>query len=73
MSTFITKTEQPGKIRKHLPCLGCGATMWTDPGHRICKKCQRRNSGAPTMHMYRTFLPRETWPSDTSGIRASGE
>jgi ribosomal protein L40E len=30
--------------RKHLTCLRCGATMWTDAAHRTCRKCRRGNS-----------------------------
>lgn len=30
--------------KKHLPCLRCGKTMWTDAAHRLCRKCHRHNS-----------------------------
>ena len=33
--------------KKNLTCLGCGTPMWTDPAHRMCKKCKRRNEASP--------------------------
>ena len=32
--------------KKSLTCLGCGTPMWTDPAHRMCPKCKRRNENA---------------------------
>ena len=31
-------------VKKNLPCLRCGKTMWTDAAHRFCRKCRRHNS-----------------------------
>jgi len=30
--------------KKHMDCLRCGATMWTDAAHRMCRKCRRHNA-----------------------------
>ena len=70
MSTCITTADQHNKVRKHLPCLGCGEPMWTDRGHRICRKCQRRNDGSPMTHVYHTVLPRGVWLMETPGTRS---
>lgn len=73
MSTRITNAEQPSKARRHLPCLGCGELMWASPSHRICKKRHRRNNQSPGRRVYRTVLPRGTWPMETSGIWGASE
>ena len=61
MSSFTTTADQPNKAKKHLPCLGCGESMWTDRGHRFCRKCQRRNDAAAMKSSYRVIAPREVW------------
>ena len=63
MSTLITAADPPSKAKKHLPCLGCGEAMWTDRGHRICRKCQRRNNASPMTRVYHTVLPHWAWRS----------
>jgi len=73
MSTLITTGDQHTKAKKHLPCLGCGEPMWTDRGHRICKKCQRRNDSSPAIRVYHTALPRGAWLMETPAARVSGE
>ncbi len=30
--------------KKHLRCLRCGKTMYTDAAHRMCRKCRRHNN-----------------------------
>lgn len=71
MSSIITTADPPSEVRKQLPCLGCGEPMWTDRCHRICRRCQRRNSGSRMTHVYHTVLPRGAWPTETQAIRAS--
>lgn len=73
MSTWITTADQPSKARKHLPCLGCGELMWTEPGHRICKKCHRRNNRSRMGRVYRTVLPRGAWLMETPATRSMFE
>ena len=34
-------------VKAHRPCLGCGADMFTDRGHRICPRCTERNASVP--------------------------
>ncbi len=38
--------------KKHLDCLRCGATIWTDAAHRICRKCRRHNAEIYEVPMY---------------------
>lgn len=73
MSTFITTADQHNKVKKRLPCLGCGDPMWTDRGHRICRRCQRRNNTAPMTRVYHAVLPRGAWLMETPATRASVE
>ena len=68
LSTFTTTADHPDKVRKRLPCLGCGEAMWTDRCHRICKKCRRRNDATPATRVCRTALPSGTRIRETSGI-----
>lgn len=42
---LCVETANPDKVKKHLPCLGCGKPMWTDRCHRICGKCHGANRG----------------------------
>jgi Zn finger protein HypA/HybF involved in hydrogenase expression len=30
--------------KKYMSCLKCGATVWTDAAHRMCRKCHRHNA-----------------------------
>lgn len=73
MGPLISTADQPSKAKKTRPCLGCGAPMWTDRGHRICKKCQRRNDGSPMTRVYRAVLPHGACVAETSATRTSGE
>jgi len=59
----------PDMVKKWLTCLGCGARMWTDRCHRICKRCQRRHAESPMPRRYRSSLPRGTFEEERRGIR----
>ena len=50
-----------------------GTAMWTDRGHRICRKCQRRNDASAVKRSYRAALPRGAWLMETPATRASVE
>jgi len=58
MSALIATADHPDRVKKRLPCLGCGTPMWTDRCHRICTKCQRRNRAGAAPRSYRAVLPR---------------
>ena len=73
MSAIIATDDHPDKVKKSIPCLGCGEPMWTDRCHRICKKCQRRNNASATTRSYRTALPRGVCPAETSVALAAFE
>jgi len=72
MSSLIARADHPDRIKKWLPCLGCGRRMWTDRCHRICKKCRRRFNANPLRREHHIELPQgafeesvaNTWPSD---------
>jgi Zn finger protein HypA/HybF involved in hydrogenase expression len=38
--------------KKHMDCLRCGDTMWTDAAHRMCRKCRRHNAEIYETPMY---------------------
>lgn len=67
MSSLITTADHPDKVKKRVPCLGCGTPMWTDRCHRICKKCQRRNNATPMTRVYPTALPRGACLAEEEG------
>ena len=70
MSALIATDDHPDKIKRRVPCLGCGDPMWTDRCHRICKKCQRRNNALPMTRAYHTALPRGAYPAEASAARS---
>ena len=64
MDTKPTEPQHPDTVKKWMTCLGCGRRMWTDRGHRICKKCRRRNADTPTRSACRVSLPEGTSIAD---------
>ena len=38
--------------KKFMSCLKCGATVWTDAAHRMCRKCRRHNAEVYDVPMY---------------------
>lgn len=40
--------------KKWRPCLRCGRKVWTDRGHRFCRKCSKENArDGSRKHAYR--------------------
>ena len=71
MSSPIVTADHPDRVRKWVPCLGCGEAMWTDRCHRICRKCQRRNDASAVKRSHRAALPRGACLAETSAARWS--
>jgi Zn finger protein HypA/HybF involved in hydrogenase expression len=38
--------------KKYMSCLKCGATVWTDAAHRMCRKCRRHNAEVYDVPIY---------------------
>ena len=53
----LLSADHPDRIKKWRPCLGCGRRMLTDRGHRICKKCRRRNEASPVREPHHVAAP----------------
>jgi len=70
MSSLIATDDHPDKVKKSIPCLGCGAPMWTDRCHRICTKCRRRNNASPITRRYHTALPRGACLAEAPAARS---
>jgi hypothetical protein len=57
MQSRLLSANHPDKVKKWRPCLGCGKRMFTDRGHRLCRKCQRRVNDSPGRQSYHLTLP----------------
>jgi hypothetical protein len=68
VSNLIATASHPDKVKKWLPCLGCGRVMLTDRCHRICKKCRRRNNASPTRQSFHAFLPAGVGVDESRGV-----
>jgi len=53
----LLSPDHPDRVKKWRPCLGCGRRMFTDRGHRICKKCRRRNEASPMRRAHHVSSP----------------
>jgi len=68
MSPLIQAVSHADKVKKLLPCLGCGRLMFTDRCHRICKKCRRRNNASPSKQSFHAFLPHGAEMDESRGL-----
>jgi len=74
MNTTATEAQHPDTVMKWMTCLGCGRRMWTDRGHRICKKCRRRNADTPARTAHHVSLPQGASLAEVEcSARPSGE
>ncbi len=57
MNSSAVSADRLNRVKKWLPCLGCGRPMWTDRCHRICRKCRRRRAAAPQRPAFHVSMP----------------
>ncbi|MFW6161614.1 MAG: hypothetical protein ACODAJ_02535 [Planctomycetota bacterium] len=65
VSPLLAK-DHPDRVKKWRPCLGCGQEMFTDRGHRICRKCRRRHNASPGRRSYHVATPAHQTAGDST-------